>query len=98
MGSWVRPDQAGCASAAALSCGALTRAGAASFIGAAVLIGDSGVGKSNLLSRFTKNEFNLESKSTIGVRAPRTLRTHAPTHENDLGARSCFSMLAMVVS
>ncbi|KAF5402724.1 Small GTP-binding protein domain [Paragonimus heterotremus] len=32
-----------------------------------VLIGDSGVGKSNLLSRFTMNEFNLESKSTIGV-------------------------------
>ncbi|CAO3693621.1 unnamed protein product [Umbelopsis ramanniana] len=46
-----------------------------------VLIGDSGVGKSNLLSRFTpikkyssrrksstqSNEFNLESKSTIGV-------------------------------
>jgi Ras-related protein Rab-11A len=32
-----------------------------------VLIGDSGVGKSNLLYRFTKNEFNLESKTTIGV-------------------------------
>lgn len=32
-----------------------------------VLIGDSGVGKSNLLTRFTKNEFNLESKTTIGV-------------------------------
>ena len=32
-----------------------------------VLIGDSEVGKSNLLSRFTRNEFNLESKSTIGV-------------------------------
>jgi Ras-related protein Rab-11A len=32
-----------------------------------VLIGDSGVGKSNLLLRFTRNEFNLESKSTIGV-------------------------------
>ncbi|KAK9688829.1 hypothetical protein RND81_09G013900 [Saponaria officinalis] len=32
-----------------------------------VLIGDSGVGKSNLFSRFTRNEFNLESKSTIGV-------------------------------
>jgi GTP-binding protein EngB required for normal cell division len=32
-----------------------------------VLIGDSGVGKSNLLSRFTRNEFCLESKSTIGV-------------------------------
>ncbi|CAG0890773.1 unnamed protein product, partial [Darwinula stevensoni] len=35
--------------------------------GSVVLIGDSGVGKSNLLSRFTRNEFNLESKSTIGV-------------------------------
>ena len=32
-----------------------------------VLIGDSGVGKSNLLSRFTRNEFNVESKTTIGV-------------------------------
>ncbi|XP_074311129.1 ras-related protein RABA1f-like [Silene latifolia] len=32
-----------------------------------VIIGDSGVGKSNLLSRFTRNEFSLESKSTIGV-------------------------------
>eukprot|EP00917_Polyrhabdina_sp_WS-2016_P024776 GHVP01053536.1.p2 GENE.GHVP01053536.1~~GHVP01053536.1.p2 ORF type:complete len:221 (+),score=37.37 GHVP01053536.1:29-664(+) len=32
-----------------------------------VLIGDTGVGKSNLLSRFTRGEFNLESKSTIGV-------------------------------
>ena len=32
-----------------------------------VLIGDSGVGKSNLLSRFTRNEFCSESKSTIGV-------------------------------
>ncbi|KAI9298753.1 rab11 protein [Neoconidiobolus thromboides FSU 785] len=32
-----------------------------------VLIGDSSVGKSNLLSRFTRDEFNLESKSTIGV-------------------------------
>ncbi|KAH9247457.1 hypothetical protein BASA81_014940 [Batrachochytrium salamandrivorans] len=32
-----------------------------------VLIGDSGVGKSNLLSRFARNEFNMDSKSTIGV-------------------------------
>jgi len=29
--------------------------------------GDSGVGKTNLLSRFTKNEYNMESKPTIGV-------------------------------
>ncbi|KAI3815029.1 hypothetical protein L1987_14681 [Smallanthus sonchifolius] len=40
-----------------------------------VLIGDSGVGKSNLLSRFTRNEFSLESKSTIGVEfATRSVR------------------------
>ena len=40
-----------------------------------VLIGDSGVGKSNLLSRFTRNEFSLETKSTIGVEfATRSIR------------------------
>ena len=32
-----------------------------------VLIGDTGVGKSNLLSRYTKDEFYSESKTTIGV-------------------------------
>ncbi|EYU20715.1 hypothetical protein ABFS82_11G006000 [Erythranthe guttata] len=32
-----------------------------------VLIGDSAVGKSQLLARFARNEFNLESKATIGV-------------------------------
>lgn len=45
-----------------------------------VLIGDSGVGKSNLLSRFTRNEFNLESKSTIGVEfATRSIKVDAKT-------------------
>ncbi|CAL8288821.1 unnamed protein product [Merluccius merluccius] len=45
-----------------------------------VLIGDSGVGKSNLLSRFTRNEFNLESKSTIGVEfATRSLQVEGKT-------------------
>ncbi|KAE8708515.1 Ras-related protein RABA2a [Hibiscus syriacus] len=45
-----------------------------------VLIGDSGVGKSNLLSRFTRNEFSLESKSTIGVEfATRTLQVEGRT-------------------
>ena len=34
---------------------------------AVVLIGDSGVGKTNLLSQFTRLEFNLASKATIGV-------------------------------
>ncbi|KAI3463715.1 hypothetical protein Pfo_020378 [Paulownia fortunei] len=33
----------------------------------AVLIGDSAVGKSNLLSRFARDEFCLDSKPTIGV-------------------------------
>ncbi|CAN1794109.1 Ras-related protein RABA3 [Linum perenne] len=32
-----------------------------------VVIGDSAVGKTQLLSRFTKNEFCLDSKATIGV-------------------------------
>jgi len=45
-----------------------------------VVIGDSGVGKSNLLSRFTRNEFNLESKSTIGVEfATRTVTIEGKT-------------------
>ena len=45
-----------------------------------VLIGDSGVGKSNLLSRFTRNEFNLESKSTIGVEfATKSIQTEGKT-------------------
>ncbi|KAE9977092.1 Ras- protein Rab-11B [Venturia inaequalis] len=45
-----------------------------------VLIGDSGVGKSNLLSRFTRNEFNLDSKSTIGVEfATRSIQVDSKT-------------------
>lgn len=37
------------------------------FVFKVVLIGESGVGKSNLLSRFTKNEFNHDTRTTIGV-------------------------------
>uniref|UniRef100_A0A8C4ECJ0 small monomeric GTPase n=1 Tax=Dicentrarchus labrax TaxID=13489 RepID=A0A8C4ECJ0_DICLA len=38
------------------------------------------VGKSNLLSRFTRNEFNLESKSTIGVEfATRSIQVDGKT-------------------
>ncbi|KAL7590766.1 ras-related protein Rab2BV [Lactuca sativa] len=45
-----------------------------------VLIGDSGVGKTNILSRFTRNEFFLESKATIGVEfATRTLQVEGKT-------------------
>lgn len=40
-----------------------------------VVIGDSGVGKTSLLSRFTKNEFSFNSRSTIGVEfSTRTIR------------------------
>ena len=37
------------------------------FFVSVVLIGDSGVGKSNLLSRFIRNEFDMKSLTTIGV-------------------------------
>ena len=53
---------------------------ASSLLHTVVLIGDSGVGKSNLLSRFTRNEFNLESKSTIGVEfATRSIQVDSKT-------------------
>merc|ERR1711977_350079 len=45
-----------------------------------VLIGDSAVGKSQLLSRFTRNEFMLQSKSTIGVEfATRSIQVDGKT-------------------
>lgn len=63
-----------------------------------VLIGDSGVGKSNLLSRFTRNEFNLESKSTIGVEfATKSIQVDAKTIKGEIAARRrtfCFKLLA----
>ena len=31
------------------------------------MIGDSSVGKTNILSRYTKDEFNIDSKATVGV-------------------------------
>ncbi|XP_030321140.1 ras-related protein Rab-25 [Calypte anna] len=37
------------------------------FVFKVVLVGESGVGKTNLLSRFTRNEFNHDSRTTIGV-------------------------------
>ena len=56
-----------------------------------VLIGDSGVGKSNLLSRFTRNEFNLESKSTIGVEfATKSIQVDAKTIKGGCIKRKIF--------
>lgn len=61
-----------------------------------VLIGDSGVGKTNLLSRFTRNEFNLESKSTIGVEfATRSVQVDNKTVKAqiwDTGKKKLFSL------
>lgn len=45
----------------------MTRTDEFDFLFKIVMIGDSGVGKSNLLTRFVENSFNSESKPTIGV-------------------------------
>ena len=45
-----------------------------------VLLGDSGVGKSNILSRFTRDEFELDTKTTIGVEfATKSVRMQGKT-------------------
>ncbi len=61
-------------------------------------IGDSGVGKSNLLSRFTRNEFNLESKSTIGVEfATRTIQTEGKIVKAQIVRCAAYGMAARAV-
>jgi len=37
------------------------------YLAKIILLGDSAVGKSNLLTRWTQDEFSLETKATIGV-------------------------------
>jgi|JI6StandDraft_1071083.scaffolds.fasta_scaffold88211_2 small GTP-binding protein len=50
-----------------------------------VMIGDSGVGKSNLLSRFVDNTFNMDSKPTIGVEfATKTTTLEGKTIKNQI--------------
>mgnify|MGYP003618625655 CR=1 FL=1 len=47
-----------------------------------VLIGDSGVGNTSLLSRFASNLFSLEAKSTIGVElATRSILVRCSRHQ-----------------
>lgn len=62
-----------------------------------VLIGDSGVGKSNLLSRFTRNEFNLESKSTIGVEFATRCAVAPASHASRVLRLALVVDLALVV-
>lgn len=67
-----------------------------------VLIGDSGVGKSNLLSRFTRNEFSLESKSTIGVEfATRSLPVDGKVIKAQIwdtaGQERWFSLITLLI-
>jgi len=42
-----------------------------------VMIGDHGVGKTQLITRYTKNEFNIHSTTTIGVEfTTQTIKMH----------------------
>ncbi len=41
-----------------------------------IIVGDSGVGKTNILNRYTKNVFNKESKTTVGVEFGTKIITH----------------------
>lgn len=63
-----------------------------------VLIGDSGVGKSNLLSRFTRNEFNLESKSTIGVEfATKSIQVDSKTVKGSFRERRWTNIIRIII-
>jgi Ras-related protein Rab-11A len=60
-----------------------------------VLIGDSAVGKSQLLARFARNEFSLDSKATVGVEfQTRTLTIDQKTIKAQIwdtaGQERCF--------
>ena len=45
-----------------------------------ILIGDSGVGKSSILSRYSRNEFSIGMKTTIGVEFATSLINHDDKH------------------
>jgi small GTP-binding protein len=73
-------------------CGTVPSLGLTAPPRAVVLIGDSGVGKSNLLTRFTRDEYRADSKSTIGVEfATKSIRCDQKVIKAqiwDTGARS----------
>ena len=62
---------------------------------AVVLIGDSGVGKSNLLSRFTKNEFNLEVRGPCVFAPIATPSIVAPLSKGSVAVVGCLKSLKL---
>lgn len=55
------------------------------FLYKIVMIGDSGVGKTNLLSRFVEDSFTMDSKPTIGVEfATKTVHLENKTIKNQI--------------
>ncbi|GAB2283329.1 Ras- protein Rab-11A [Dionaea muscipula] len=75
----------------------------ADYVFKVVLIGDSAVGKSQILARFARNQFSLDSKATIGVEfQTRTLLIHHKTVKAQIWdtagqERSALSVLYCVV-
>nr|CAG8441595.1 7070_t:CDS:10 [Entrophospora candida] len=62
-----------------------------------VLTGDSGVGKSNIFSRFTHNKFNLNSKSNIGVEsAIRNIQVGNETIEAQIWDKGSYLLFKIV--
>ena len=56
-----------------------------------VVVGDSGVGKTNLLSRFTRDVFRADESSTIGVdMATKNLRVNGKFVKLQVSDGSCF--------
>ncbi|ELR15151.1 Rab11/RabAfamily small GTPase [Acanthamoeba castellanii str. Neff] len=57
-----------------------------------VLVGDSAVGKSNLLSRFTRDEFTLDCKSTIGAGQERYRAITSTYYRGAVGALMVYDI------
>ncbi|RZR83042.1 hypothetical protein BHM03_00009600 [Ensete ventricosum] len=62
-----RPVERGVGSGGGAAAGMTVGSDKIDYVFKVVLIGDSAVGKSQILARFARNEFNLDSKATIGV-------------------------------
>ena len=54
-----------------------------------VFLGEAGVGKSSIALRFTKDEFNLSSESTIGGPSPQHTKKKKKKRSSSLRCSSC---------